>query len=277
VGAEMRQEELVNQIEELCWDSDYFEEGQPREFAQIVALAMTNRWLGLVREREDARTDRDRMQRKWDAARMELVSVRGDLKAANAKYERLYDVADSTDRELAAANARLEMWWKELERANGVRDKYKAENVTLRERIAELETERDSLRKISLGWTEKGQQEFDRANAAEAERDRLQARIDKALALADEWAYKGEFGWGPWQAGDGPDFEGSILDKAASDLRAALAADTPTTATAEGSGSACVCGHRRKRHQWVTDRRDFCSDCDCNRYKRATPTAEGSK
>jgi hypothetical protein len=59
----------------------------------------------------------------------------------------------------------------------------------------------------------------------------LQARIDKALALADEWT-KAERrsrkdGKSIQHARDGFD--------CASELRAALAADTPTTATAEGS------------------------------------------
>lgn len=31
-------------------------------------------------------------------------------------------------------------------------------------------------------------------------------------ALADQWRYKGEFGWGPWQEGYGPNPEGSLLD-----------------------------------------------------------------
>jgi len=42
-------------------------------------------------------------------------------------------------------------------------------------------------------------------------------------ALAEEWRYKGEFGWGPWQLGEGPDQEGFALDQAATLIRAALA------------------------------------------------------
>jgi hypothetical protein len=49
-----------------------------------------------------------------------------------------------------------------------------------------------------------------------------QAAIDAALALAEEWRYKGEHGWGAWQEGHGPDREGYILDGASADLRAAI-------------------------------------------------------
>jgi hypothetical protein len=33
--------------------------------------------------------------------------------------------------------------------------------------------------------------------------------------------------------------------------------------------SDCECGHKRKRHQWVMDRRDICSEkgCDCSRFR----------
>ncbi len=49
-----------------------------------------------------------------------------------------------------------------------------------------------------------------------------QAAIDAALALAEEWRYKGEHGWGAWQEGYGPDPEGYILDGASADLRTAV-------------------------------------------------------
>lgn len=42
------------------------------------------------------------------------------------------------------------------------------------------------------------------------------AAIEK---LAEEWRYKGEFGWGPWQTGEGPGPEDQILDDAAGELR----------------------------------------------------------
>jgi hypothetical protein len=49
-----------------------------------------------------------------------------------------------------------------------------------------------------------------------------QAALDAALALAEEWRYKGEHGWGAWQEGHGPDPEGYALDGASADLRAAI-------------------------------------------------------
>jgi hypothetical protein len=54
----------------------------------------------------------------------------------------------------------------------------------------------------------------------QAENAALRARIDKALALADEW-----------------DDDTTIGQEDAKALRAALAADTPTTATATAEGS----------------------------------------
>jgi hypothetical protein len=51
----------------------------------------------------------------------------------------------------------------------------------------------------------------------------LLRKVDRVRALAEKWRYKGEFGWGAWQEGDGPDQEGWVLDHAAVDLLAALA------------------------------------------------------
>jgi hypothetical protein len=51
---------------------------------------------------------------------------------------------------------------------------------------------------------------------------RLLAAVDAALALAEQWRYKGEFDWGTWQAGEGPDFEGHVLNRAAAELRRAV-------------------------------------------------------
>lgn len=58
--------------------------------------------------------------------------------------------------------------------------------------------------------------------AAPTDVARLTAAVDAALALAEEWRYKGEFGWGAWQEGQGPDPEGYVLDTAAGELRAAI-------------------------------------------------------
>lgn len=44
-------------------------------------------------------------------------------------------------------------------------------------------------------------------------------KLEKIAALAEDWRYKGEFGWGPWQIGEGPGPEDQILDDAARELR----------------------------------------------------------
>lgn len=54
-----------------------------------------------------------------------------------------------------------------------------------------------------------------------ADRDEKLAAV---AVLAEAWRYKGEFGWGAWQEGHGPDQEGAILDDASRALRAAVAA-----------------------------------------------------
>lgn len=69
-------------------------------------------------------------------------------------------------------------------------------------------------------------------------------RAREALeALVESWRYKGEFGWGSWQEGYGPDPEGQVLDECASRLRALLADDSLWTGTPEPpSGLTCKCG-----------------------------------
>ena len=65
-----------------------------------------------------------------------------------------------------------------------------------------------------------------------AERDALAAQVTRVESLAEDWRYKGRFGWGAWQIGEGPDPEGYVMDHCASALRAALAgfeADTTDT------------------------------------------------
>lgn len=59
---------------------------------------------------------------------------------------------------------------------------------------------------------------------APQDRARLLAALHAVEALAEKWRYKGEFGWGAWQEGQGPDPEGYVLDCAAGELRAAIAA-----------------------------------------------------
>lgn len=55
------------------------------------------------------------------------------------------------------------------------------------------------------------------------------AALARVEALAEEWRYKGEFGWGAWQEGQGPDPEGYVLDTCSGELRAAIAAPTNGT------------------------------------------------
>ena len=59
-------------------------------------------------------------------------------------------------------------------------------------------------------------------NNARAEVKRLTAQVERVRALADEWTYKGEFGWDDGSHAYGPDCEGQALDYAAAKLRRAL-------------------------------------------------------
>jgi hypothetical protein len=61
-----------------------------------------------------------------------------------------------------------------------------------------------------------------RAIRAEDERDRLAAAVERVRVLAEDWRYKGEFGWGAWQEGYGPDQAGLALDDAATKTLRAL-------------------------------------------------------
>lgn len=50
----------------------------------------------------------------------------------------------------------------------------------------------------------------------------LAAAVKRVRALAEDWRYKGEFGWGAWQEGHGPDEAGQALDDAACKIIRAL-------------------------------------------------------
>lgn len=56
----------------------------------------------------------------------------------------------------------------------------------------------------------------------QGEIERLTETLGRVEALAEGWRYKGEFGWGPWQEGYGPDPEGYFLDMASCDLFSVL-------------------------------------------------------
>jgi hypothetical protein len=122
--------------------------------------------------------------------------------------------ADTARADLAAANARIAELEKPRARVHSLSENerltlLRADNAALRERNASLES--------LLAYHDQ---------ECLPERDRLTARIDKALALADEWEQPGEF--------RGADNNATRKD-CARELVDALAADTPTTATAEGS------------------------------------------
>ena len=59
---------------------------------------------------------------------------------------------------------------------------------------------------------------------APTDQARLLAAVQAVAALAEEWRYKGEFGWGAWQEGRGPDPEGAALDHASSAICSAVVA-----------------------------------------------------
>ena len=94
--------------------------------------------------------------------------------------------------------------------------------------------EREALRGLGQGQVPAVVERLLAARLAQvtARADAAEAKVAAVRALADEWRYKGEFGWGAWQEGHGPDFEGDVLDRAASRLRAAL--DSP--GDAQGGG-----------------------------------------
>ena len=89
--------------------------------------------------------------------------------------------------------------------------------VELARRCAELEAQRDRARDIAVA---------------------LEGQVAAVRALADRWRYKGEFGWGPWQEGHGPDPEGQVLDECASAIRAALDPDPADRGTGRDGGGA---------------------------------------
>ena len=63
---------------------------------------------------------------------------------------------------------------------------------------------------------------WDRVFELRRERDRLKNALKAIEKLAEEWRYKGEFGWGAWQEGHGPDPEGYALDMASVEIRKAI-------------------------------------------------------
>ena len=88
-------------------------------------------------------------------------------------------------------------------------------------RVINLRTDANIARSLSLAAEIVREIEDERADLLRLAREGAALR-DGVQRLAEEWRYKGDFGWGPWQAGEGPDIEGQILDDAAARLRALL-------------------------------------------------------
>lgn len=178
----------------------------------------------------------------------------------------------------------------EVERLRGWIDRSERQEARARRaeaEVARLTAERDALAQIKrhidevrngTGWTVQIYgvllQQCDqygktidtrRAERAEAERDALAAQVARVEKLAEEWRYKGQFGWGPWQIGEGPDPEGYVMDHCASALRAALADPEADTGEQE-AGHRCEpyysrsqCGQCGWQEQWcVTCSRQMC-------------------
>jgi hypothetical protein len=192
--------------------------------------------------------------------------LRIDLAAANAEADR--------QRKRADAEAQLRAMGK-LTRSEDRLNKLAAENAALRERITELENQpyRVEIEQTRAGRStckvfREGVSVFHGiAPDSETHASELQARIDKALALADEW-----------DSNDmAIDRVKSAFQVAADELREALAADTPTPT------DRCRCGHIRGDH-WkglVPPKVGICagSTCGCQGFAADTPTtatAEGS-
>lgn len=105
---------------------------------------------------------------------------------------------DAARADLAAANALLEFESASKEREADSTVVYKAraeraeaENAALRERITELEAEVNEFQAEVTGYVfESVPLIAGQRDEAESERDRLQARIDKALALCASWEHE---------------------------------------------------------------------------------------
>lgn len=73
-------------------------------------------------------------------------------------------------------------------------------------------------------WQGPTEGEADAEFIAHAREDvpKLVAALRAVEVLAEQWRYKGEFGWGAWQEGHGPSPEGSAYDDAAAAAAAAI-------------------------------------------------------
>ena len=83
------------------------------------------------------------------------------------------------------------------------------------------------------------------------ERDALAAQVARVESLAEDWRYKGQFGWGPWQIGEGPDPEGYVMDHCASALRAVLAGSEADTTDTQPTDPGCGCSTNPARARYA--------------------------
>jgi hypothetical protein len=88
--------------------------------------------------------------------------------------------------------------------------------------MTRLEDDAATIR--GLVFISDGSRGADKVAEALRQRDRYSAALDAVLGLAEDWRYKGEFGWGPWQEGYGPDLEGAVLDEASVTIRKVITA-----------------------------------------------------
>ena len=86
-----------------------------------------------------------------------------------------------------------------------------------------------------------------------AERDALAAQVARVESLAEDWRYKGQFGWGPWQIGEGPDPEGYVMDHCASALRDALAGSEADHDMPTENWTCPRCNRELPAQVWVCD------------------------
>jgi len=150
------------------------------------------------------------------------------------------DDVDQTVTERDVLLGRVEFW---RGKAQEVVDYAEREAAAIAERdaaLAEVGRLRDGIKELAhdldgLTYPAHAMQAAnDHAAQMTAERDAARdlaatleaevARVTEGVrALAEDWRYKGEFGWGAWQEGHGPDQEGCVLDECSGRLRALLA------------------------------------------------------
>jgi chromosome segregation ATPase len=173
-------------------DSYLFKKGVRPKDAAFIAAANPATVLALLDERDELRKDRDRLRelahenatafRDW---RRRAETVEADLAAADARadehyadYLRIVEAKEVTEQTLVVVQS--------------AEAKALAENAALRERITELEEQRRAV--DSMDWpgeahrlNQRCQRLRAQIHRTNAERDRLQVRIDKALALCASW------------------------------------------------------------------------------------------